>query len=251
MDPIAGALAKQWNFVPTEELPGGHCSRVYANANRILKVPFQGEEMTSGYWAMIAFRGPFSPEIYASDPETGSLLMKRCIPGKHLNQTGLTEQEQLSMWIQVVKSWRETPSKHFLTLDAFIDPTDPLAAHLVETTTETCATHGDLHHANILSHGNGWLCIDAKGVEGDPAFEGAAFVRNPLPEVGDYSTSRIAQRVLAVANALAVDPFRVWGWSVVMLRDGGNPEPGPWANVLDRLYECAPVFSARQWVSFS
>lgn len=36
---------------PEEELPGGHCSRVFATWDRVLKVPFQGEELSSGFRA--------------------------------------------------------------------------------------------------------------------------------------------------------------------------------------------------------
>ena len=249
MDEVATRLAQQWNFAPTVELPGGHCSRVYADAERVLKVPFQGEEMTSGFWAMMAFDGEFKPEIYASDPGTGSLLMQRANPGRQLHETGLSEAAQLVHWGEIVQSWRATPGDQFMTLEAFSNPNDTLARHLLETTKTTVAMHGDLHHGNILSHGKRWLCIDAKGVVGDPAFEGAAMVRNPLPEVGDHSATRMVQRVHDVANVLDVDPFRVWGWSIGMLRDGGDPELGPWRNVLDRLYECAPTFGAEEWVN--
>ena len=247
MDEVAARLAANWNFVPTEELPGGHCSRVYADAKRVLKVPFQGEEMNSGYWAILALEGPFKPIIYASDPETGSLLMERATPGLPLNKTSLTETEQLRLWSHIVDDWRKCPKQGFMTLKAFSDPNDPLAKHLLSTTQTEVTMHGDLHHFNILSHGSGCLCIDAKGVIGDPAFEGAAFVRNPLPSIGDFTAAQIAERVNQVADALQVAPFRVWCWSVVMLRDGGDPEPGPWRNVLDRLYQCAAVFNAEKW----
>ena len=248
MDEFALSLAQQWNFVPTEVLPGGHCSHVFANETQVLKVPFQGEEKDSGYWAMINFQGQFKPEIYESDPASGSMLMQRAVPGHQLNQTGLSDEDQLELWVEVVKSWRATDTQGFITLEDFAGKTDPLAVHLLTTTTTTVATHGDLHHANILSDGENWLCIDAKGVVGDPAFEGAAFVRNPLPTIGEFSALRMEERVHQVAHALKVEPFRVWGWSVVMLRDGGDPEPGPWRNALERLNDCAHVFNAEQWV---
>ena len=53
--------------------------------------------------------------------------------------------------------------------------------------------HGDLHHDNILQNGDdearhsfsdgGWLVIDPKGVIGESAYEVAAFIRNPMPEL--------------------------------------------------------------------
>ena len=43
--------------------------------------------------------------------------------------------------------------------------------------------HGDLHHGNILNNKNEWLVLDPKGVIGEPAYELAYFIRNPIPEL--------------------------------------------------------------------
>lgn len=40
--------------------------------------------------------------------------------------------------------------------------------------------HGDLHHDNILHGARGWLAIDPKGVLGDPGFDAANMLYNPL-----------------------------------------------------------------------
>lgn len=53
------------------------------------------------------------------------------------------------------------------------------AIHLKNTLLNTMADekflHGDLHHDNILQHGNDWIIIDPKGVVGEIEFEAAAF----------------------------------------------------------------------------
>ena len=41
LDPVARAFAERYHFYPTEELPGGHCSRVFADDSRVLKIPWQ------------------------------------------------------------------------------------------------------------------------------------------------------------------------------------------------------------------
>lgn len=40
--------------------------------------------------------------------------------------------------------------------------------------------YGELHHGNILQNDNDWLVIDPKGVIGGPAYEVAAFIKNPM-----------------------------------------------------------------------
>jgi streptomycin 6-kinase len=247
MNSVAASLAKTWSFYPTEELFGGHCSHVYANESQVLKVPFQGEEMASGYWAMVGFHGPFAPKIVASDPSTGSILMERANPGTKLHESALSEQEQLQVWRSIDTDWHNIDREKLMSLEDYVDREDQLANYLLDSTTEVASLHGDLHHENILRHGAGWMCIDAKGLIGDPAFEGAAYVRNPLPGIGDFDTKQIEERVLQVATAMQVDPFRVWGWSVTQLREG-NPPTGPWANVVARLCECAGAFGAEDWV---
>lgn len=52
-----------FEFEATEELPGGFCSKVYANATHVLKVPFQGEELTSGLVAALAMSNTIGPEV--------------------------------------------------------------------------------------------------------------------------------------------------------------------------------------------
>lgn len=250
MNDVAMRLAQAWGFEPIEELPGGHCSRIYADANRVLKVPFQGEEMTSGFRMMshLAERG-CTPKLFHDDAQTGAILMERIKPALCLHQAGLTDDEQREVWKSFVARVRATGegNHEWAPLDQYINRQDRLADHLVATSSENCNLHGDLHHENILLHGDHWVCIDPKGLYGDPAFEGAAYVRNPLPSIGDFSTIQIEKRVHQVASSLNVDPFRVWGWSVTQLRDGDEPT-GPWRNVLARLNKCAPAFNAEQWV---
>ena len=54
---------------------------------------------------------------------------------------------------------------------------------LLKSTTKEVLLHGDLHHDNILQNGGSLLVIDPKGFIGDPAFEPAAYLCNPIPEL--------------------------------------------------------------------
>jgi dephospho-CoA kinase len=64
--------------------------------------------------------------------------------------------------------------------------------------------HGDLHHDNILSGSRGWLAIDPHGVLGDPAYDAANLLYNPV-ERDDLRTDTARAGRLAEVMAPSVD----------------------------------------------
>ena len=77
--------------------------------------------------------------------------------------------------------------------------------------------HGDLHHDNILQNGDDWVVIDPKGVIGEPAYEVAAFIRNPMPELLTHENAQkiIHNRITRFAKILELSEHRVIGWCFV------------------------------------
>jgi streptomycin 6-kinase len=77
--------------------------------------------------------------------------------------------------------------------------------------------HGDLHHDNILQNGNDWVVIDPKGVIGEPAYEVAAFIRNPIPELLTHADAPniIHNRIARFANLLELPSQRILDWCFV------------------------------------
>ncbi|UDL92733.1 phosphotransferase [Mesorhizobium sp. PAMC28654] len=67
--------------------------------------------------------------------------------------------------------------------------------------------HGDLHHDNIIHGPRGWLAIDPKGVLGDPGFDAANMLYNPL-ERDDLcgAPERIAHMAETFAKTLGQTP---------------------------------------------
>ncbi|MCA9796461.1 MAG: 3'-kinase, partial [Candidatus Eremiobacteraeota bacterium] len=95
--------------------------------------------------------------------------------------------------------------------------------------------HGDLHHDNILHHpGRGWLAIDPKGVVGEPAFDLACALLNPvwLPDLVE-DPGRLSAMAANFEKRLDLPAERIrqfafvyaclsvcWSWE-----DGDDPEP--------------------------
>jgi streptomycin 6-kinase len=88
---------------------------------------------------------------------------------------------------------------------------------LLKTAGPDVLLHGDLHQDNMLQNGNGWVVIDPKGVVGEPAYEVAAFIRNPMPELmnHDDAPNIIHNRVTRFAQILELPSQRILDWCFV------------------------------------
>lgn len=227
MDEIAARLAEKWGFSPIVELPSGHCSQVYADATRVLKVPFRGEEQVSGWRAALLLSGEIGPEVYAHDPETGALLMERVMPGTTLAESGLSDDECLEIVLEFAERMKGLSTEWMLPVSEYFERESMSLRWLCETAPESVFLHGDLHHFNILwDERKGWRVIDPKGLVGDPSFEMAAYLRNPFPELSSWPdlNSVFERRLARMEQEAGVDGTRVLAWQTL-----DEPEPGsPW-----------------------
>lgn len=88
---------------------------------------------------------------------------------------------------------------------------------LCRTEPDPVLLHGDLHPGNVLDAGAvGWVAIDPKPWIGDPAFDLVQFLWNELddPPPG-HPPDELVSWVVALAEAVEVDPWRVLRWTVV------------------------------------
>lgn len=241
-DQTALRLFDAWSFRPDEELPRGNCSRVYANAGQVLKVPFQGEEMQSGWRGALMLSGTMGPVVERHDPESGALLMERIVPGTKLDEAGLDDAVCRRIVLEFAAQLAKLPVDGAMPVSDFVDARDPLAKHLLDTSPEPAFLHGDLHHENILLGPDGWKVIDPKGLFGDPAFEPSAFVRNPVSSIGNVEdlVGFLKGRIEDIVGETGFDPRRIWGWSLLAL-GSGNDEP-PWNRVEQALRELESEF---------
>jgi streptomycin 6-kinase len=77
--------------------------------------------------------------------------------------------------------------------------------------------HGDFHHWNIMTaQRQPWLAIDPKGVIGEPAYEIAPFLLNPLGWLQKQpDPARItARRIDIFADHLSLDRTRIIRWAI-------------------------------------
>lgn len=146
--------------------------------------------------------------------------MERVLPG-----TPMGEDWEDEVFITFVRALQGLPMDGCLPLHQFFDESPRVMG--VE---EDVFLHGDLHPFNILRSPSGWVLIDPKGLRGDPAFEAAAWLRNPIPLFEDLDR---AQRVTEHRLALLESEFgwpreRMLRWTLLTLTEETH-EPGhPW-----------------------
>lgn len=208
--------ALPFGFVATEELPGGHCSRIYANETQVLKVPFQGEEMTSGFRATILLQDHGGPKVLQSDAETGTVVMERIRPGTTLMESELAESERIEVFAVAAERLAGIISGQCLPLGEVFETRTPLLEHLLGTSPEPVFLHGDLHHGNLLLSEGGWVTIDPKGLFGDPSFEAIAWLRNPLES--QVAIDLLDERLDFFEARFGWDRWRMMAWSYVDLK---------------------------------
>jgi streptomycin 6-kinase len=177
----------------------------------VLKVGVPNRELTTEIAALRLYDGRGCVHLLDADLEAGVLLLERLSPGEML--TIVTDDDEATRLAALAMQtlWRPLPAAHnFPSVadwaaglaelrEAFGGGTGPFDKRLVETAVslftdlltpsgEPVLLHGDLHHYNILSAGDGWRVIDPKGVAGEPAYEVGALLRNPSSTVRRKST---------------------------------------------------------------
>lgn len=219
-----------FGFQPTEELPGGFCSKIYATETQVLKVPWQGEERESGFVAALRLAFAGGVAIMKSEPATGAVLMPRIVPGTGLDVDPRPESARIEVFVRAVREIQGLSTEGLMPLMEYLDA-DPLRDELLATSASAVFLHGDLHHENLLLGPDGeYVVIDPKGLVGDPCFEAAAWLRNPYRSFTEPHAVRqlTLDRLETLEREFGWDPRRMVGWTLLTLRDGRDDDH-PWS----------------------
>ncbi len=232
-------LAARWKFEWTEEIPGGHCSRVFASVDRVLKIPFQGEELTTGCLALQKL-GALGPEIYEVDQTCGAVLMERLRPGTPLSKSNLSDEANQKIIADFIMQIQQMDTSGAMALSDYYTSQHSMLDFMLSTSPTPVFLHGDLHHENVLwSERHGWKVIDPKGLVGDPNFEAIAFLRNPIEQLigAEPLASKTFRRLEEFALLLGLDPLRMSCWCYIDLKFDAATRPldHPWSVLQETL----------------
>jgi streptomycin 6-kinase len=163
-------LAREWRVELTGPLSGATCSLVLAGQRGgdevVLRAPLLDWERSASLPALRAFSGHGGVSILSADDATGATLMPRLQPGNTLD---LHEEAAVEVCIDLIRRLRGATGSaqglegYFEGLDnqptfgareGFVEDVRRLARHLLGTSPPPRLLHGDLHHFNILRHGD-------------------------------------------------------------------------------------------------
>lgn len=230
-------LAEAWGVEIDGWLPGGTCSLIQTGRRNgqevVLRAPLLEWESTASLLALLAFSGHGGVSVFEWDQESGAALLPRLRPGTSLSEFTDSDEEAIDIFIELVRRLRhaegqgpsmvsyleELPGR---VLPGALRPSlrqdaVSLLGRLVETAPPDRLLHGDLHHFNILLNGEEWVAIDPEGGSGDPAYEAAAFLRNPVESLllEEDLDGLLRRRIIRLAKGLGDAEERIWGWAVV------------------------------------
>lgn len=217
------------NFVASEEFTNGYCSTVFADQSRVLKIPNQGEELNSGYWATMQIQSAGGAKVIDTDQKTSAILMERILPGTPLTECW-QKSDDLAIFQKIASQMAELPIDNTINLQTYFGALPNHLQTLLQELTQNqkiVFLHGDLHHDNILLHKKAWRPIDPKGLHGDPAFEAAAFLRNPIdiiPTLPNLKTIT-QERINRLHQLTGWSKYRMSAWLYIDRAEAVNDEP--------------------------
>jgi aminoglycoside phosphotransferase (APT) family kinase protein len=199
----------------------------------ILKLGFNVKALAKEAHCLKAFSGHGAAKALVH--EEGMLIIERAIPGETLKgYFPQRDDEAIKIACTIIKNLHraDVPENHdfyhvselLQRLDNNFDiPRHILAKarkkrdDLIASSDKTVLLHGDLHHDNILQNGDDWMVIDPKGFIGDPTYEIAAFIRNPIPELlaHENALNIIRHRITRFAAILELSEHRIIDWCFV------------------------------------
>jgi len=199
----------------------------------ILKLGLDVEGLKREAAALMAFSGFGVVKVFSENIRF--LLLECAVPGVSLKSYfPEKDDEATNITANVIKRLHKAPipSTHtfphikdwLAALDSdlkipaeYLQKARQLRNQLLKTAKPDVLLHGDLHHDNILQNSDDWVVIDPKAVIGESAYEVAAVIRNPMPELLTHDSTQkvIHNRVARFAEFLELPSQRIIDWCFV------------------------------------
>lgn len=263
-------LTNYWNLseiIPVSNMTFNYVAKAILKTREpvVLKISYDRQSIINEKSALTNLGSQGSIKLIDYSNKYNALLLQQAIPGITLKSLYQEQQDYvIDCYVETMQRLhhQHLPKKlnhpHITdwlkalnqpTLEqipvALLNKAIELRNKLLSSTKQLIFLHGDLHHDNILKHGNEWLAIDPKGVIGEVEFEIAAFdfmYVNELAATIDVK-NLLAKRVELLAQKSGLDAQRIKYWVFVRLilmaawciEDNGDPRGA--IKLAELLYE--------------
>ena len=223
LERIAHEVAAEWGVELGERFALARYSFVAAAGDKaVLKVtPPEDDESDEEGDALELWAGEGAVRLLRRDPARRAVLVERAVPGEDISRlpeeeaTAVAVATGLSLWRPAAAPFRwigEHVPRWLAKAEGH--PLVPLAHKLYASLDVGRATlvHGDFHHHNMLRSERGHLAIDPKPMLGEPEYDIASFLWNPL----SYRMRLdVTERRLRAFAAAGLDEERMRRWAVI------------------------------------
>jgi streptomycin 6-kinase len=221
----AEEVAREWGVPLGERIPAGRFSFVaFAGDDAVLKVvPVEDDEADHEADSLALLAGDGAVRLLRHDRARRAILIERARPGEDASR--LSEPEAIHVAVAAAKRiwrpatrgspfrwigdhvprWLDNAGDHYLVRQA-------KEIYATMHPSDTTLVHGDLHHHNLLSHGEGWVVIDPKPMVGDPEFDVPTFLWNPI---GHLPTQESVERWIGAFADAGLDANLLRKWAIV------------------------------------
>ena len=196
-----------------------------AGAGADLKVtPPEDDEADEEPDALALWAGEGAVRLLRRDDPRRAMLIERASPGSDLAAVDETEATEIAVSV-ATRLWRPA-SRPFRWIGdhvpRWLDTTSPgpggellpLARSLYDALDvgRTTLVHGDFHHHNLLAHNGAYVAIDPKPMLGEPEYDVASFLWNPISY---RMRADVTEARLAAFAAVGLDQRRMRAWAVI------------------------------------
>ena len=210
--------------------------------------------------------GRGSPHLFAFDKESGALLIERMQPAssaKNLVLQGDDRGATNAIAKSILGLKHQPPKKEvFPHVNEFVNDLIKLKPHVQESlltraifllkdltsdASKDVLLHGDLHHDNVLKHGDHWVAIDPHGFIGPRSFEVGAMLRNPydcFPTIKPLDEV-IKARVNVLEHQLPFSRYEIQAWSLIYTLVSSSWSLDDHGDVPDEHIQIAQILSSQ------
>ncbi|HEX6725343.1 MAG TPA: aminoglycoside phosphotransferase family protein [Gaiella sp.] len=229
MSPLAETareVAAEWGIELGAPFPLARFSFVAAaGTDAVLKVtPRWDDEADHEADALRLWAGDGAVPLLRHDRERRALLLGRARPGEDIGALG--EDEAIAIAVTVGRRLWQPADAPFRWVGDHVPrwldrPEDGPGSRLIPTARRlladlemgaTTLVHGDFHHHNVLSSAGGYVAIDPKPMLGEPEYDVASFLWNPI---GHRMRRDVTERRLAAFASAGLDEARMRAWAVI------------------------------------